>query len=67
MIILKKITGLSIGMVIRVKVCHQLAPSIADDSYKLAGICFNHAKNINIGEPNCQAPKTIKLHRAVSG
>src|SRR5690554_271625 len=55
------------GRVILVKVCPQLAPSIAADSYKLLGICFKPARKINIGEPNCQAARIIKLHNAVEG
>ena len=64
---LKKIVGVSIGMVIFQNCCILEAPSSEADSYREFGICFSPERNTSIQEPNCHTPIRTMTNRAVLG
>ena len=64
---LKKMVGVSMGMVIFQNCWNLDAPSSEADSYREMGICFRPERNTSIQEPNCHTPISTMTSRAVLG
>ena len=64
---LKKMVGVSIGIVIFQNCFIGEAPSMAADSYREFGICFRPERKISMQEPNCHTPISTMTNSAVLG
>jgi len=62
MIMLKKITGVMSGTVMRQNCCALLAPSISAASYSDCGTFCSAARKITMAEPNCQVNSSTMVH-----